>query len=338
MVVEAGSEEGSTGSDVVRVVSASVSGVANSTHAEMEKARNQAMSRYPVDGIHRMLVCQGSWVLYWAEGPGPAIDELLERIRLDTRTHSMRVLHLSMGPRLLPTPWSMMLAVNVARGASLDMARRVIGLQEDLQRNRQYSPMSVMRRLSAPLQLPPVSPSSVVDPEAFHRVGISASVNQQAFDFVAWLANTHEQPLVQRRISGTEGLDSGSDYVEFMGRTWPCRVIAVARTTLTYGIRRAFYADWHCMVLLFSGDQRLDEALLIRLAEGFEGLYRRPALLGFVPDDAALQAVATSASALKLDFSRITICNNGDFAAVLAVISATLDDLRPPVDSLWSTA
>ena len=336
MVLEAGSEGDNKSRDVVRVVCASVSRVPNAVHAEMEKARDEALRRYPSDGIHAMLVCQGGWVLYWAEGSGEAIDNLLARMKRDPRHHSMRVLHRSRGPRLLPTPWSMMLAANVARGSSLDFARRVIELQNDLQRNHQYSPMSVIRRLSAPLQLPPAPGVAIVDPEAFHRDGISAAVNQQAFDYVAWLGNTHQQPVVQRRLSGTEGYDSGSDYVEYMGHAYPCRVIAVARTTLTYGIRRAFYPDWHCMVLLFSGDHRLDEALLERLAEGFKDLYRQPALLGFAPDEVAREAIATIASSLKLDFNSITLCNNGDFATVNMEISETLSALRPPVDSLWS--
>jgi hypothetical protein len=338
MVFEAAAEEGSAGHDVVRVVCASVSRVAGAVHAEMEKARSEALKRYPTDGIHAMLVCQGGWVLYWAEGPAESIDNLLARMKRDPRHHSMRVLHRSRGPRLLPTPWSMMLAANLARGSSLDFARRVIEMQNDLQRNRQFSPMSVIRRLSAPLQLAPASGAAIGDPEAFHRVGISAAVNQNAFDYVAWLGNTHKQPVVQRRFSGTEGYDSGSDYVEYMGSAWPCRVIAVARTALTYGIRRAFYADWHCMVLLFSGDKRLDEALLGRLAEGLEDVYRRPALLGFAPDQDALHFIADTASSLKLDFSRLTLCNNGDFASVNGVIGEILDVLRPPVDSLWSAA
>ncbi len=214
--------------EVERVVTASICHMKEGIYAQMEDIRAHSLRHNAVDGIHAILQYQSGWFIHWAEGPSPALRALLLRLAEDPRHHSPHTVHLSRGRRILPTPWSMVMSQ--AAESAVQFGRRVVALREQFEKGVQYAPSSVLRRLSAPMQLPQAQ--GLADPDAFHRVGICAAGGNEAFAMVAWLAQRTGGTVAKRRFAGEQDMDGSSEYVEFMEGGHPCRMIAVARNGL----------------------------------------------------------------------------------------------------------
>jgi hypothetical protein len=160
-------------------------------YAQMENIRADALRLNAVHGIHAVLLYQSGWFLHWAEGPSPAVRGLQQRLAEDPRHHSPHTVHSSRGRRMLPTPWSMMMSQ--ATESAVHFGRRVMALREQFEKGVQYAPSSVLRRLSAPMQL--AAGARPGRPRGFHRLGICAAGGNEAFAMVEWLA----QPLRRNR-------------------------------------------------------------------------------------------------------------------------------------------
>jgi hypothetical protein len=287
--------------EVERVICASLATDHHSIYATMEHIREHALRHNPAVGVHVALLYQSGWFLHWAEGPSTVVRALFQRIRLDRRHHSQNVVHHSRGRRLLMTPWSMMLSP--ATESSEDFGRRVHALREQLLNGSQFSPTSVIRQLIAPMRLPQAAHPG--DLASFRRIGVCAAWGNGAFSMVRWLSEQHRMPLVSRRFAGEADLDSGSDYVDFLRGGEPCRVIAVARSNLAHGLRRALLQDWCFMVLIFSGEPKRDMALIERVSEAFQDLPLMPDLLAIAPDMETHAQMQRTATAMGL------VCING---------------------------
>lgn len=287
--------------EVERVICASQVNERQGVYATMEDIRAHALRHNPAVGIHVALLYQSGWFLHWAEGPKQAVRALFERIRQDPRHHDQYVLHHSRGRRLLMTPWSMLLSPSAETSEHFE--RRVLALREQMNRGIQYAPTSVIRQLVMPMRLPQAR--DLPDPEAYHRIVVCAAYGNGAFSLVHWLAQQNELPKESRRLAGESDLDSGSDYVDFLRGAEPCRVIAVARSNLTHGLRRALLQDWCFMVLIFSGEPKRDMALMERVSEAFQGLPLMPDLLAIAPDMETHAQMQRTASAMGL------VCING---------------------------
>jgi hypothetical protein len=283
--------------------------------------------------VRAVLVYQSGWFLHWFEGPTAAVRELLERLRADTRHKQLRVLHHSRGRRFLPTAWSMMLSAS-PEPAPL-FGKRVEDLYQQYQAGTQYAPTSVLRRLATPVRI--VGQRGPADPEAFHRVCAVASGNE-AFDLVRWLARQHRAGVTTKRVAGESGHDSGSDYVEWMLGEHPCRVIAVARTALLHGLARVFMPDWPHLLLLFSGDERRDDALMDRVRLACHHLTHTPELVGVAPDVASQQRMAHAAHADGLRYHNAGLMAPQDSAAVWHSMQEVLQRFGPPPNSAWAVA
>lgn len=242
----------------------------------MERIRASALRHNAPQGVYTALLYQSGWFVQWKEGPGDALLKLMARVEADARHHSMRIVHSSRGPRLLSGPWSM--AIVQCDDTPQHMAARVLRLHMRMENGRQYSPVAVWRQLSTPMEHPGAAQQA--DPDAFQRILVCAAAGSASFEFVNWLSTHHAQPVVHRRFAGEEGLDVGSDYVDFSDDDRVVRVIAMARNGLTLPLTRAFLPDYSHILLLLCGDRQRDLALVHRVAEGCAGLPSAPVLLG----------------------------------------------------------
>lgn len=320
--------------DVERIVCASMSSIEGSTFAQMEAIRKAAVRNNEAFGIHAVLLLQSGWFLHWAEGPVIAVRGLLEHTRRDTRHHSRHIVHHSHGRRLLPTPWSMMVAPSGETPA--EMGRRVQALGEQLANGQQRSPQSVVRRLATPLRLP--VPQDMVDAESFHRFGIVSAAAQDAFDLVNWLAHKYRGAVVKRRVSGVADLDSGTDYVEFMEHGHPFRAVAVARSNLALGLLRAFLPDWGNLVLMFSGKADADEDLMRRVAAACEGLVSPPLLVGVARDEATHEAMMRTAEAAGLEYLAVGTADRQNYPLIWRAVNELLESKGAPPSSVWAVS
>lgn len=325
-------EAGPGEQEVERVVCASMATSSGSLYAQMELIRAVSLRRNAPLGIHAALLCQSGWFVHWVEGPAESVRRLMERTKRDMRHHSPHIVHHSRGARLLPSPWSMVLSQSTAD--AVEFGRRVLGLRKEMENGRQYAPYSVMRRLSAPLMLPQARDQG--DPEAFHRVGVSSAGSNEAFDLVAWLARHHREAIERRRFAGESDLDSNSEYVEFMEAGYPCRVIAVARQGLSHGLRRAFLPMWPHYLLLFSGIERTDDALMKRMIAACARIPVRPTLVGIAPAVSTHERMMQMARTIRIDYVAGGLLRADDSPAIWRVMSEQLARMGPPPSSTWA--
>jgi hypothetical protein len=301
---------------------------------EMERIRATALRHNPAAGVHAVLVYLSGWFIYWAEGPPATALPLVKRVALDDRHHSAQLLHRSRGARLLPNPWSMMLAGSTEAAAAV--GERVARLRHELKQGRQHAPSSVLRRLAAPMRLPQAQ--ALADPEAFHRVGLCAADSDSAFSLVRWLSHRVGQLVQHRRVAAEDGRDIGMDTVDFMHGGHPCRVNALPRQALAFGLLRVYLSDWPQMLLLFTGDTRVDLALMQRTCRACEGLSQPPQLLGVAPDPATHVQMAAVAQTRGLHYDALAMAEPQDHAAAWLGLDEHLLRIGPPASTAWPAA
>jgi hypothetical protein len=284
---------------VARMVYASESTVHDSVYAQLERIRASAL-RYNVPlHIHTALLYQSGWFVQWMEGPGEALMRLLDRIQSDPRHRNMRVVHSSRGPRLLCGPWSMAIVnANEVRAAMQD---RVARAYQAALRGRQYGLPAIWRHLSTPH----VGPAQPGEADRYQRILVCASGTREAFELVDWLGREHTRPVVHRRFAGEEGLDIGTDYVDFAEDGRAFRVIAMANNGLQLPLTRAFIPDYSRIVLLFGGDPQRDLQLVHRLGEACANLVTPPPVAGVAVEPAVHTALMAVAAQGRLEYSPV---------------------------------
>jgi hypothetical protein len=284
-------EHGSTSAEgpVARIMYASQAAIRHSIYQEMEKIRASALRHNEPAGIATALLHQSGWFVQWKEGPGPAVQKIMERVAADVRHFDLRIVHRSRGPRLLSGPWSM--ATVQCNETASQMELRVQQLKQQVDAGLQFSPPAVWRRLSTPMKHPGAMRQQ--DPDAFQRVLVCAAAGMASFDLVRWLGEGMQAEVVHRRFAGAIELDVGTDYVDFEQEDRVWRVIAMARHGLHLPLTRAFIPDYSHVVLLLSIDAERNEQLMERVLRAFEFLQHPPALIG-VASRADMHAVAAS--------------------------------------------
>ncbi len=312
------------------LICASMAASSRSVYEQMETIRQLSIQRNAHAGIHTVLLYQGGWFLWWAEGPHEALKTLVAKLRIDKRHHSLRTIHHSKGPRTLPSPWSMMMTSTTE--SPQEIGQRIQAQYVDNEHGIRRTPTSVLRRIVTPFLMPQAQ--QMTDPESYHRVGICASVGAAAFDFVRWLAAENEQPHIHRRVAGESDADSASTYVELAVMNEPCRVIAVSRRALLHGVFRAFLADWPHLLVLVSGDAERDDSLLLRLNKAFHGLSAVPRLIGVAPHAAIHTRMVEQAEALGLRYQPAGQAKAEDWPAVMHALLQRIAQFGPPPSSL----
>ena len=296
---------------IARIVYASRASIEGPVYAEMERIRASALRHNEPKGVSTALLHQSGWFVQWKEGPGDAVLELMERVRCDRRHHAMRIVHASLGPRLLDGPWSM--AIVQCGEDPADMGERVERLRRDVLAGRRHSPPAVWRQLSTPLSHPGYR--SQADPDAFQRVLLCSAHGMASFAIVAYLAAGNGQQVVHRRFAGPRDLDVGTDYADIRCGDRVLRVIAMARRGLALPITRAFLPDYSHVLLLLSGDAVADIGLLRRVAGALAGLDPAPAVVGLGTSAAHQQALVPLARELALDYEAVVVPGEGAAAA-----------------------
>lgn len=258
---------------------ASRSKVTGSVYAEMERIRASAVRNNEPEGVTTALLYQSGWFVQWKEGSGAALLRIMDRVAVDPRHESMRIIHSSRGPRLLSGPWSM--AIVQVSEAPAEMSRRIAELRQAMDRGIQYPPAAVWRRLSTPMRHPGAAQQA--DPDVFQRIMLCSASGVHAFTLVEHLAQTHQEELVHRRFAGADRLDVATDYVDFAHGDRIVRAIAMARNGLHLPLTRAFLPDYSHVVLLLGNDEERNVALVQRVTQACEGLVSPPALLALAP-------------------------------------------------------
>lgn len=313
---------------------ASRSTIRGSIYAEMERIRTSAMHHNVPTGVATALLYQSGWFTQWKEGPRDAVLGIMNRIALDPRHDSLRIIHSSEGARLLSGPWSM--AIVQCTDPPADMAKRVDELARELEQGRQHSPPGVWRRISTPMRHPGAARHA--DPDAFQRVLVCAAAGTAPFALVERLAQRYREEVVHRRFAGAQNLDIGTDYVDFAEGDRVLRVIAMARRGLTVPLTRAFLPDYSHIVLLLSGNRERDVALLQRVAQGCAGLASSaPPLLGLARETAAHREISALARERGLRY----LAAQGDAeegCSCWETIRLHLDVAHQSANSVWPAA
>lgn len=276
---------------VTRVVYASQSKIDGSVYAEMESIRASAMRHNPPVGVATALLYQSGWFVQWKEGPAEAMQALMARVAKDRRHHSLRIIHASLGPRLLDGPWSMAIVQRAEK--SDDMTRRVLDLCRRVEDGVEYAPPAIWRQLSTPMRH--VAATLQSEPDAFQRVLVCASFGAASSELVRWLARSAKEEVVQRRFAGSQDRDVSTDLVDFVQKDRVMRVVSMARAGLSLPLTRAFMPDYSHVLLLLSGNSERDLKLVQWVASACAGLMSPPALLAVAAHgEAHAQPLATA--------------------------------------------
>lgn len=300
---------------VARVVYASESNLRGSVYAEMERIRASALRHNLPVGIHTALLYQSGWFVQWKEGSSQAMTALMDHVAQDGRHRNMRIVHSSEGPRLLHGPWSM--AIVLADDTWEEMTARVEAARLRMECGEQYSPPAVWRQISTPMRH--AGASQLNNPDAFQRITVCDARGQASFRLVQWLGHANKVAVVHRRFAGEEGLDVGTEYVDFMDGDRFARVIATARKGLQLPLTRAFLGDDSHILLLLSGSAQHDLSLVHRVVEACSRMATPPAIIG----------VAAEPSMHHEPYGYAHSCG-------LIYLDANADPLDPP--AVWSAA
>ena len=313
---------------VARIVYASQSRIRGSVYAEMERIRGAAMRHNPPLGVHTALLYQSGWFVQWKEGPGDAMVSLMARVARDPRHHSLRVIHSSHGPRLLDGPWSMAIVQRAEKPD--DMTLRVLQLRDRIQAGAQYSPASVWRQLSTPMQLPTAALRA--EPDVFQRVLVGAAFGGASMELVQWLAHRTGASVVHRRFAGSQDRDISTDLIDFEHDGEALRMVAMARGGLLLPLTRAFMPGFSHVMLLLCGNIDRDLTLLKAVVGAFSGLSSPPVLLGVAANEETHARPAAIAKGLGLAY---LACNADprDGAAVWANARPLLAEWRQAANS-----
>jgi len=314
--------------EVARIVYASQSRISGSVYAEMERIRGAAMRHNPQLGVHTALLYQSGWFVQWKEGPGDAMVSLMARVARDRRHHSLRVVHSTHGPRLLDGPWSMAIVQRAEKPD--DMTLRVLQLRDRIEAGAQYSPPSVWRQLSTPMQLPIAALRA--EPDVFQRVLVCAAFGGASMELVQWLAHRTGASVVHRRFAGSQDRDISTDLIDFEHDGEVLRMVAMARAGLALPLTRAFMPDFSHVMLLLCGNVDRDLTLLKAVVSAFSGLPSPPALLGVAANEAAHARPAAIAQGLDLVYLACH-ADPKDGAAVWEAAQPLLGDWRQAANS-----
>ncbi|MFC3684857.1 BLUF domain-containing protein [Hydrogenophaga luteola] len=269
--------------DLGRLIYASICQVDGPVLDEMRRIRDHAVVNNQAHNIRVALMHRCGWFVEWIEGPPDGIRALMERVALDPRHRSLRVVHESLGKPRLFKPWIGSIAE--ATESTGEFARRVMALHERHQKGKGYEPASVWRSLCSPL--PGHVEVAAASEGSYQRVMLMSAARTDAFDLLRWLATREKRGVVHRRFAGAarDALDVESDYLDLpqqaaAGR----RLIANARKGLAMGMTHAFLPDYAALVIVLDTDAERNEHLLDRLLRACQHVAHQPVIVGLGAD------------------------------------------------------
>lgn len=269
--------------DLGRLIYASICQVDGPVLDEMRRIRDHAVVNNQAHDIRVALMHRCGWFVEWIEGPPDGIQALMERVALDSRHRSLRVVHESVGKPRLFKPWIGSIAE--ATESTGEFARRVMALHERHQKGKGYEPASVWRSLCSPL--PGHVEVAAASEGSYQRVMLMSAARTDAFDLLRWLATREKRAVVHRRFAGAarDALDVESDYLDLpqqaaAGR----RLIVNARKGLAMGMTHAFLPDYAALVIVLDTDAERNEHLLDRLLRACQHVAHQPVIVGLGAD------------------------------------------------------
>lgn len=269
--------------DLGRLIYASICQVDGPVLDEMRRIRDHAVVNNQAHNIRVALMHRCGWFVEWIEGPPDGIRALMDRVTLDPRHRSLRVVHESVGRPRLFKPWIGSIAA--ATESTGEFARRVMALHERHQKGKGYEPASVWRSLCSPL--PGHVEVAAAREGSYQRVMLMSAARTDAFDLLRWLAAREKRAVVHRRFAGAarDALDVESDYLDLphqaaAGR----RLIANARKGLAMGMTHAFLPDYAAAVIVLDADPERNEHLLDRLLTACQHVAHQPVIVGLGAD------------------------------------------------------
>lgn len=272
-----------SGQDLGRLIYASICQVEGPVLDEMRRIRDHAVVNNQAHNIRVALMHRCGWFVEWIEGPPDGIRALMERVALDPRHRSLRVVHDSVGKPRLFKPWIGSIAE--ATESTGEFARRVMALHERHQKGRGYEPASVWRSLCSPL--PGHVEVAAASEGSYQRVMLMSAARTDAFDLLRWLAAREKRGVVHRRFAAAarDVLDVESDYLDLpqqaaAGR----RLIVNARKGLAMGMTHAFLPDYAAAVIVLDTDPGRNQQLLDRLLTACQHVHHQPVIVGLGAD------------------------------------------------------
>lgn len=269
--------------DLGRLIYASICQVDGPVLDEMRRIRDHAVINNQTHNIRVALMHRCGWFVEWIEGPPDGIRTLMERVSLDERHRSLRVVHESMGKPRLFKPWIGSIAE--ATESTGEFARRVMALHERHAKGRGYEPASVWRSLCSPL--PGHVEVAAAREGVYQRVMLMSAARTDAFDLLRWLAAHEKRKVVHRRFAGAarDALDVESDYLDLPSQAVAGRrLIANARKGLAMGMTHAFLPDYAAVVIVLDTDAGRNEHLLERLLTACQHVAHQPVIVGLGAD------------------------------------------------------
>lgn len=261
---------------VQRLIYASVSQVEGSVLDEMRRIREHAVRNNAPHGLRVALLHMGGCFVEWIEGPGHAIDGLLERVSRDWRHHSLRVIHRSAGQARLKRPWIGAI-VQASEGAD-DFAARLQAWHRRHEAGEEHEPARVWLDLCSP-----PAHDMPRSGEGFQRAMLLSARRAEAFDLLHWLSVVSARQLVRRRFaaSAEDVSDVESDYLDLPALgDGGVRLIANARRGLAMGVAHAFMPDHEAIVLILDEDADANVRLVDRVLDVCRQTRHAPAIIG----------------------------------------------------------
>lgn len=316
-----------SGQDLGRLIYASICQVEGPVLDEMRRIRDHAVVNNQAHNLRVALMHRCGWFVEWIEGPPDGIRALMERVALDPRHRSLRVVHESVGKPRLFKPWIGSIAQTTETTG--EFARRVMALQERHQKGRGYEPASVWRSLCSPL--PGHVEVAAANDGSYQRVMMMSAARTDAFDLLRWLSAHEQRAVVHRRFAGAarDALDVESDYLDLpqqaaAGR----RLIVNARKGLAMGMTHAFLPDYAAVVILLDADAERNEHLLDRLLTACQHVHHQPVIVGLGADSWFSDSLrsATEARGLRWHEAR-AVGPSSDMATLWWALKRILDAL-----------
>ncbi len=267
---------------VLRLMCASEAASTEQPYASLTRIRDQSLAFNAERSVHAALLYMSGWYLQWLEGREADVMQVVTRTTR-ARSHArLRVLHYGFGPRLLGDAWCMGLVQRPeARGG---VAERVNQLRAQLVGGKQFSPLSVWRRVTMPMQAGESTGSAMETPHC--RVLISSALPHQAHAFVSWAAERTAAQVIEHRYAGEHTPDVGLAYADCTVKAVCLRLVAAARHCLSLGLSKAMHCDFTHWVCLFANDPTRDAELLQRAIDTFRDVdaTHRPEIVGVASD------------------------------------------------------
>ena len=214
--------------DILRVIYVSLAHMEGSGLDQLLRIRGVATPHNAVDGVFTALFYGNGWLMQWLEGPPLGVRQALRRAMKDPRHDGHRIIHESIGERVLRTPWALR-AGDMTRVDS-QFAEALLTLAPPGRVDTRGEPARLWEDLVAPWT--PTVPTTDDPPPRVLLLAASGDLN---FERLRQLATRQKMRAVHERYAHSQpgSHDTGGAYLDLpLADGAPVRLKALARSTL----------------------------------------------------------------------------------------------------------